>query len=144
VSDELNQALVTLALAVISAATLAITAFLVPWLRAKIGASKLNTAMALAENVVKQIEQTEEGKASEVKLRSALDALDHAAQRKGINLTAEERRTLVEAAVHSLRVTWAAVDAPPLPALTPANRRTTPRKAAPKAPRTRPAKESTV
>ncbi len=133
--DSVNSALVDLVLALLSAATLAVTAILVPWLRAKLGDQKLRTVTTLAEHIVRAVEQTNEGKAAEVKLRTALDGLAEGAKRKGINLTPDEQRALVESAVHTLRLTWASVAAPPLPSVAVSERRaaTPRRKATPKA-----------
>lgn len=117
--ESLNAALVQLALALVSALTLAITVFVVPALRAQLQAHESNTTVktlkALADSAVRAVEQTSGGESGGKKYVNARGALMKMASDHGIAISAVQADALLEEAVMGLRLIAKSVDAPPLP-----------------------------
>jgi hypothetical protein len=116
-SDNLTNALIQLALALLSVATLAITVYVIPWLRGKVGQDRLNIANDIAAAAVRAVQQTMKDHGAEFKYAAALDYARTVAARRGVKIDDDTWNGLIEAAVHDLRVVMQSVDAPPLPTL---------------------------
>jgi len=113
-SADLSQALTDLALAAISAATLAISAFLIPYLKARYGAQRVETAAQWADKLVKAAEQNFRQDDPAGKYNWVYTALaKHAPY-----LSVTQLDALIEAAVHSLSSIDVAVNAPAVPTTT--------------------------
>lgn len=98
-NDDLTQALVSLALAAVSALTLAITVFAVPWLKGKVGEQRVTRGLDIARVAVRAAEQMLGSAAGPDKQAYADEYLAvHAPW-----LKPSQRVALIESAVLSLR-----------------------------------------
>lgn len=109
--NDLHDALVQLALAVISVATLAVTMVLLPYLRARYGAERVSAATHWAERAVKAAEQIYPNTANADKWLYA----DSFLKTHLPHLSEDAREALIEAAVHGLTAVSVSVDAPSVP-----------------------------
>jgi hypothetical protein len=110
---DLHDALVQLALAVISVATLAVTMVLLPYLRAKYGTERVSATTHWAERAVKAGEQIL-GASAETNADKWLYA-DGFLEKHFPHLSEDQREALIEAAVHDLHSISVSVDAPSVP-----------------------------
>lgn len=100
-NGDINQALTSFLLAAVGLATIAITTFAVPWIKAHATQQELQSAEKIAANAVQAVEQIG-GNGPHQKFADALERARRLAAAKGVTLTDEQWRTLIEAAVSDL------------------------------------------
>ena len=79
-----------------------ITYFVIPWLKAKIGAEKFNAIMSWVYRAVEAAEQIFPAGDNSSKYEYAVNLIKVQAKKHGVELTDEEIRTLIESAVSVL------------------------------------------
>lgn len=87
---------------VIPVCSVIITYFVVPWFKEKIGAEKFDRVSAWAWKIVDAAEQIFPAGDNEAKFEYAINFIQAQAKKHGIELTYEEARALIEAAVSNL------------------------------------------
>lgn len=101
-NGDINQALTSFLLAAVTLATIAITTFVIPWIKAHATQQQIQTAEKVATNAVQAVEQIG-GSGSHQKFNDALERARRLAAAKGIQLTDEQWRTLIESAVNDVK-----------------------------------------
>jgi hypothetical protein len=99
--ESLSEALVQFVLAALSLATLAVTAVVIPYVRAKVGAERWETAQRAADIAVRAVEQTSVG--DDPWRFAKADEMLQELEGYGLKLTPEQRRALIEASVLALK-----------------------------------------
>lgn len=93
---KLVEAIVTVALVIVSA-------YVVPWLKNKIGEDKYNQILDYAETVVRSAEKIYTPEEWAVKKSYAVSMLNAKIKALGINLSAEEINAIIEGAVQAVK-----------------------------------------
>lgn len=91
--------------------SLVMTGFAIPWLRAHVGNKRLAVAERVAEVAVAASEQIGAGNGAG-KFQNALERARALAASKGVSLTDEQWRTLIESAVRNISQWGAEIKAP--------------------------------
>lgn len=112
--EPLNDAVLQFALAALGLAVVAITGYLLPLLRAKVGAARFDHAVDAISHAVKAAEQLYGSDNSAAKLDYVTTYAEHHVP----YLTSAQRKTLIESAVHGLQSIAVAVEAPSVPTAT--------------------------
>lgn len=101
-NGDINQALTSFLLAALGLATVAITTFVVPWIKAHATQQQIQSAEKIATNAVQAVEQIG-GDGSHQKFLDALERARRLAASKGIVLSDDQWRTLIESAVNDVK-----------------------------------------
>lgn len=116
-TTELNSALVELVGAVAGVCVLLITGFAIPWLRGLATEQQWKNAQRAAGAATSAIEQITNGEGDNaLRFDAALERAKKFTRRKGVNLTDDQWRTLIEAAVLSMKQIDAAIAGEPVKA----------------------------
>lgn len=111
---DLNTALNDFLLAALALGTLLVTGYAIPYLKAHVGTKRLATAERVAEVAVAASEQMGAGSGAQ-KFQNALERARVLATSKGVTLTDEQWRTLIESAVRNISQWGAEIKATPAP-----------------------------
>ena len=89
--------------ALILAAVKAVVTVLIPYIRAKLTKSQYEWAALIIKNAVHAYEQTIEGSGKgDIKYNLVLESVKHALKEKGITISNDQLKLLIESAVHEM------------------------------------------
>lgn len=91
--------------ALILAAVKAVVTVLIPYIQAKLTKSQYEWVALIVKNAVHAYEQTIEGSGKgELKFDFVLESVKHALKEKGVSISNEQLRLLIESAVHEMNL----------------------------------------
>ena len=89
--------------AIVTVVVVLITAYVVPWLKGKIGENKYNQILSFTDTCVRAAEKIYTVEQWSAKKSYVLDMVEKKAEEIGIQITAEELNAIVEGAVKAIK-----------------------------------------
>ena len=102
--QSLNTELITkLVEAIVTVVIVLISAYVIPWLKGKIGEDKYNQIVAFAETCVRSAEKIYTPEEYAQKKRYVVEMVQKKAEEVGITITTEEINAIIEGAVQAIK-----------------------------------------